>query len=225
MRQTSDELIQQIKEKQSLYSYKSETLEKLKTSQANLQEKLKAYKEDLEEANNMILACKLLLEKLVNSNKASLENFLTFALKKIFTDRNYSIKLNLKEDSKRPGLDLVLVENDIEQNLSDSVGGGILSTLGLLLQIYYIEAFKLSRVMFIDEGLKEISKADPSNLSKDYLSGILDFLKWLSEEKNYIFVVVTHDQDVVSKSDIVYRVSNGEVIKQSERKTFMYGTD
>lgn len=218
MRQTPSELITKVKEKQSLYTYKSESLEKLQASQLELQEKLKCYQDDLEAANNMIFACKLLLEKLVNTNKVNLENFLTFALKKIFTDRNYSIKLNLKEDSKRPGLELVLVENDIEQPLSDSVGGGILSTLGLLLQIYYIEAFNLSRIMFIDEGLKEISKADPTNLSKDYLSGVLDFLKWLSEKKDYTFVIVTHDQDVISKSDIVYRVSNGEVFKQVERK-------
>lgn len=211
-----NEIITKIKEKQQLYKFKTELLNSKLTQEAELKEKIKDLQLEAEKADNIMYACRLLLEKLIFNSKMNLESFLTFALKQIFTDRDYAIKLNLKEESKRPGLEMLLVENGIEQTLTDSVGGGILSTLGLLLQIYYIEAYGLSKVMFIDEGLKEVSKIDTSRAdSKDYLAGILSFLKWLSTEHGYIFVIVTHDTDVVGKADKVYKVYNGTVIEAS----------
>lgn len=208
------ETIEEIKRKKQLYLFKTSNLETLKETQTELHNNIESLRTDLKQHENVIFASKLLLEKAINTGKSKLEDFLTFSIQKIFYDRNYEIRLNLKEDSKKPGLDIVLVENDIEQALTDAVGGGILATLGLLLQIYYIEALGLSKVMFIDEGLKEVSKADSSSSTEDYLSSILDFLKFLSKERSYTFVLVTHDQDVIQKSDIVYRVNAGKVIKQ-----------
>jgi DNA repair exonuclease SbcCD ATPase subunit len=151
-------------------------------------------------------------EKITYQSKVSLENFLTYALQQIFTDRNYEIKFNLKEETKKPGLELMLVENGVEQEITDAVGGGILSTLGLLLQIYYIEKHELNKIMFIDEGLKELSSTKLSESEdKSYLENLLTFIKWLAKEKNYKFILVTHDQKVREFADKVYEVKKGVV--------------
>lgn len=209
------ELIKAIREKQNLYNFKQSQLKDTITSKEKFVKELDSLVKEKEVKDNLLYSCNLLLKKLVHTSKASLESFLTFALNKIFTDRDYEIRLILKEDTKRPSLELTLVENGIEQPILDSVGGGILSTLGLLLQIYYIEVYGLNKTMFIDEGLKEISKIDPDeDNGKDYLSNVLDFLKWLSVERDYTFVIVSHDRDVVDQADKVYKVKAGEIINK-----------
>lgn len=206
------ELIEALKLKANLLKFKEESVNKLNKDKDLLKDQLATKIKERTLKDNLVYSCDLLLKKVVYKSKESLEDFLTFAVKKIFTDRDYEIRLVMKEETKRPGLDLVLVENGIEQVMADSVGGGVLSTIGLLLQIYYIEVYGLNKIMFIDEGLKEISKADPDNEdSKDYLNEVLEFLKWLTVERGYTFVIVTHDTDVLANADRLYKVKNGEV--------------
>lgn len=165
----------------------------------------------LDGINNVLLACKLILEKITYQNKAKIEQFITYALQNIFTDRDYSIELEIKEDVKRPALTIMLVENGIKQDIKDAVGGGIITTLGFLLQIYYLEVYNKNKIMFIDEGLKEISKVDEEQSNVDYLSNLLLFLKWLSDERGYRFVIVTHDDSIRKVANKVYSVKNGDV--------------
>lgn len=206
-------LISKLEAKQVEYKIKSGRLNRVETQIKKLEQDIKEDEPKIDTLDNRIYGCKLLVEKLVGVSKSNLETFLTFAMQKIFTDRNYIIRLDFKEDSKRPALELILEEDGISQEITDAVGGGILSTLGLLLQIYYIEVYGLTKVMFIDEGLKEVSKANPNDPdSKDYLNDILAFLKWMAEERGYTFVIVTHDTSVVDMSDRVYVVKDGQVI-------------
>ena len=92
-------------------------------------------------------------------NKTKLEQFSTYALQSIFTDKDYSIELEIKEDTKNPSITILLVDNEVKQDVRGSVGGGIITVLGFLFQIYYLEVYGLNKIMFIDEGLKEVSKA------------------------------------------------------------------
>lgn len=210
------EVLKNIKEKQASYRYASVRLEELNKSKEDLVNSLSSKESEKVKLESIIYACKLILEKLTYNSKVKLENFLTYALRNIFTDRNYEIKLIMREDTKRPALELTLVEDGIEQEITDAVGGGILSTLGLLLQIYYIEVYNLRRILFIDEGLKEISTGNLSVIgdnkeTTNYLSTVLLFLKWLAKEKDYSFVIVTHDNNVRNFADSIYEVHKGEV--------------
>jgi DNA repair exonuclease SbcCD ATPase subunit len=167
-----------------------------------------------DQLDNLLFTCKLILEKITFNSKHKLEKFLTYAFQNIFVDRHYAIEIALKEDTKKPGLELTLVEDGQKQEITESVGGGIISTLGLLLQIYYIEVYKLNKIMFIDEGLKEVSTDQTAygyeNIN--YLKNIMGFLKWLSNEKQYKFVIVTHDPQIKDFADTFYEVKKGSVI-------------
>lgn len=167
-----------------------------------------------DQLDNLLFTCKLILEKITFNSKHKLEKFLTYAFQNIFVDRHYAIEIALKEDTKKPGLELTLVEDGQKQEITESVGGGIISTLGLLLQIYYIEVYKLNKIMFIDEGLKEVSTDQTAygyeNIN--YLKNIMGFLKWLSNEKQYKFVIVTHDPQIKAFADTFYEVKKGSVI-------------
>ena len=109
-------------------------------------------------------------------------------------------------------LEFTLVEDGIEQGITDAVGGGIISVLGLLSQIYFLELYGLEKVLFIDEGLKEVSGYNSTG-DINYLQNTLSFLKYLAENKGYMFVIITHDTYVKDIADVVYEVESGKVRK------------
>jgi len=214
---TYNDIINAFKEKESLANYKKETLKKYLNDKEQLIKNKEELTDRLEKFDNLMFTCKLIIEKITFNSKHKLEKFLSYAFQNIFTDRHYAIELTLKEDTKKAGLEITLIEGDKRQEITESVGGGIISTLGLLLQIYYIEVYGLNKIMFIDEGLKEVSTGQMINGREDtnYLKNILNFLKWLSEEKQYKFIIVTHDTHVKEFADKIYEVNKGSVTNVS----------
>lgn len=210
-----DSLIDSIRGKRNLKDYKVNTLNEYITDRDNLIKERDSLKDNEVRLDNLLFTCKLILEKITFNSKHKLERFLTYAFQNIFTDRHYAIELVLKEDTKKPGLELTLVEDGKKQEITESVGGGIISTLGLLLQIYYVQVYDINKILFIDEGLKEVSTDQASFESENtnYLKNILGFLKWLASEKDYRFVIVTHDLQVREFADAVYEVKKGSVVK------------
>lgn len=215
---TNSEIIKAFKDVVSLKKYKEDSLKRLIAEKDRLSDKKNDLKDREEQFDNLMYTCKLIIEKITFNSKHKLEKFLTYAFQNIFVDRDYKVELSLKEDTKKAGLELTLVENEVRQEVTESVGGGIITTLGLLLQIYYIEVYGLNKVMFIDEGLKEVSTGQMVNghESVNYLANILNFLKWLSEEKDYRFVIVTHDAQVRAFADKIYEVKEGSVTHVTE---------
>lgn len=218
MRNDARSIIKKIEAKLVEYSVKSKQYSNSLEQKASLIRKKEADEKEISSLEKMEELCKLIIERLTTSSKSKLEEFLTMAVQQIFTDHQYEIQLVFKEDTKKPGLELTLIENGVGQEITDAVGGGIVSTLGLLLQIYYVEAYGLNKILFIDEGLKEISTGsmtqDSDNITIEqvnYLENTLKFLKWLSTEHGYKFVIVTHDNNVRALADKVYEVSGGIV--------------
>ena len=213
---TNLDFLQDIKEKQTLYKYLINEAETKQSDYNTLLHETNELVAVSDALKNILVAVKLILEKITFENKARLELFATNAMQQIFTDKDYSIELEIKEDTKRPAINILLVENGIKQDIKDSVGGGIITTLGLLFQIYYLEVYELNKIIFIDEGLKEVSKTNLNETTVDYLTNLLNFLKALSQERNYKVVVVTHDESVKQIANQVYVVRDGEVNKIKE---------
>lgn len=207
-------LIEQIKDKQKLKRYTEVSLQQDTDSKEKIIKELETVETASKNLENLLFTCKLILEKITFNSKHKLENFLTYAFNNIFTDRNYQIELALKEDTKKPGLELTLIEDGQRQEVTEAVGGGIITTLGLLLQIYYMEVYNINKIMFIDEGLKEVSTDQTvyGHENVNYLKNILNFLKWLAAQKQYRFIIVTHDPQVKEFADTIYEVKKGQVL-------------
>lgn len=205
-------VIESIKEKRSQYKTHQEALNKINLEKDELNKSLTEKLNQKQEYEELIKTIKIILEKLTLTNIVKLEKFLAYGMQQIFTDRHYDIKLLLKEDTKRPGIEIVLLENGKEQEITDSVGGGILSTLGLLAQIYYVEIYGINKIMLIDEGLAAVSKSDEeTSESINYLNNVLMFLKYLASKRGYKFVIVTHETKVQQFADVVYKVNHGQL--------------
>jgi len=206
------QIISSIQQKKNNYEYTEQALKDVIAEKVKLNKTLQTNIDLKQNYQNIIEATKLILERLTSESKIRLEQFVSYGLVQIFPDRAYGFKLILKEDTKKPGINMVLVENGIEQEITDAVGGGIVSTIGLLLQIYYLEVYGLNKIMFMDESLGAISKENEDDIeSISYLNNVLHFLKYLSKNRGYKFVIVTHENKVKDLADSVYNIKMGEV--------------
>lgn len=135
-------------------------------------------------------------------------DLLTYALQTIFYDMDYSIKILLKESRNSKQADIILLSKQedgsiIESPIPDNCGGGITAVIGLVLQVFFISYFKLNKILIIDEGLSQISK--------DYVGPTMKFLKTLSEQREFKFLLISHDAKIIKHADYMFEMVQGNL--------------
>ena len=135
-------------------------------------------------------------------------DLITYALQTIFHDKDYSIKILLKESRNSKQADIILLStnedgNVIESPVPDNCGGGVSAVIGLVLQIFFIQYNKLNKLLVMDEALSQISA--------EYIPTTMKFLKTLSEQRGFKFLLVTHDAKIIKHADTIYRMISGEL--------------
>lgn len=139
-----------------------------------------------------------------------LEQLLTFGLRKIFTDHEYSISIVTADKRGNKCAELVLEEGGYQFPLKDSsVAGGILVTVGFLIQCFYVSNLPIRKVVFLDEAFTQISTA--------YLENFMAFLQELTKQIDLIVVLITHDKRFIPYGDRVYNVKDGVYTLEQER--------
>ena len=152
-----------------------------------------------------------LMKKIIEGKGQSqinhLESLINSALETIFFDRKYFVELQITELRNTNNLKIVLNEitDDgqlLKTDLNDN-GYGVKSIIGFVLQIYYILYYHQYPIMFMDEAMTQ--------LSKQYLPYFKSLINDLAEKYGFIFVLVTHDTDIMNLSDRTYFVDKGKV--------------
>ena len=150
---------------------------------------------------------KKIIEGMSQSQINHLEELLNSALETIFFDRKYFVELQVTELRNTNNLKIILNEitddgqllkTDLEDN-----GYGVKSIIGFILQVYFILYYKQYPIMFMDEAMTQ--------LSKQYLPYFKSLINDLAEKYGFIFVLVTHDRDIMDLSDRTYFVDKGKV--------------
>lgn len=157
---------------------------------------------------NSIEVVKELIDKLSKGHINLVQDMITFALSMIFHDKEYRVEIEVDSTKVDKTAEFFLIEkftNGTERKVSfyDSIGGGILASVGLVCQIFYILYYKCEPILLMDEAL--------SQLSDKYIRGLFDFLKFISKEKGFKFLLITHDCRIVSLADTCYLVENGYI--------------
>jgi len=150
---------------------------------------------------------KKIIEGMSQSQINHLESLINSALETIFFDRKYFVELQITELRNTNNLKIVLNEitDDgqlLKTDLNDN-GYGVKSIIGFVLQIYYILYYHQYPIMFMDEAMTQ--------LSKQYLPYFKSLINDLAEKYGFIFVLVTHDTDIMNLSDRTYFVDKGKV--------------
>ena len=131
-----------------------------------------------------------------------LEKLLTFGLRKIFTDHEYSISIITSDKRNSKCAELVLEEGGYQYPLKDSsVAGGILVTVGFLIQCFYVSNLPIRKIVFLDEAFTQISTA--------YLENFMAFVSELTKQIDLIVVLITHDKRFIPYGNRVYNVKDG----------------
>lgn len=157
---------------------------------------------------------KKIIEGMSQSQINHLEALINSALETIFFDRQYFVELQVTELRNTNNLQILLNEvNDegqlIKTKLEDN-GFGVKSIIGFVLQVYYILYYKQFPILFMDEAM--------TNLSKQYLPYFKSLINDLASKYGFIFVLVTHDRDIMDLSDRTYFVNKGKVELYNEIK-------
>lgn len=155
---------------------------------------------------------KKIIEGMSQSQINHLEELINSSLETIFFDRKYFVELQVTELRNTNNLQIILNEiTDDGQLLKtdlDANGYGVKSIIGWVLQIYFILYYHQYPIMFMDEAMTQ--------LSKQYLPYFKSLINDLAEKYGFIFVLVTHDRDIMDLSDRTYFVEKGNVTLYNE---------
>lgn len=183
------------------------TAKDLKSQYDEKTTQLENEKDSLNVQNFAIDTLKEIMDKLSQEHVEKVVSLLTYALTVIFHDKNYSVEIVTSDKRNVKTADLILVERTedrvIRSEFNDSIGGGILAVVGLVLQIYYCNVLGQSPVLFMDEALSQVSS--------EYISTLMAFIKELAETKNLIIVLISHDERYMNYADKTYMVNDGDV--------------
>lgn len=132
---------------------------------------------------------------------AALERLVTAGIQAIFQDE-ISFHIRPKVRGNQVTMDFVLKNPDgSETDLIGSRGGGLISIIGVVLQIVTIRLMqdKIHQVLVLDEPF--------SHLSAEYVEPCANFLRKLSDDLDVQIIMVTHQPEFLDVADKAYRLT------------------
>ena len=193
----------------SLKSSITNTKRVLSQLKLNYEEKKKEYEEltkksTLQEEGLNLL--KNLIQTMATEHINEVADFINEGLKTIFYDKEYKIEIEIEDKRNLKQANLYLIEKNgddiLKSSLKDSVGGGVLVTIGFLLQVFYIQYHGLSPIIFLDEAFTQ--------LSDKYIIYLKMFIEDLAKRLEFIFVLITHDERLMHNAAKTYEVEGGK---------------
>lgn len=144
----------------------------------------------------------LLVQQYADTTLQQLEHFLSYGVQQVFYDRAYSVSITVTERRGLKNADVYLHEGAAKYPMQNAaVAGGVLVVVGFLLQVFYVLNLDVTKTIFLDEAL--------SNISTQYLDRFFGILAELATATGLALVLVTHDQRFLPYAQRVYRVSEG----------------
>ena len=193
----------------SLKSSITNTKRVLSQLKLNYEEKKKEYEEltkksTLQEEGLNLL--KNLIQTMATEHINEVADFINEGLKTIFYDKEYKIEIEIEDKRNLKQANLYLIEKNgddiLKSSLKDSVGGGVLVTIGFLLQVFSIQYHGLSPIIFLDEAFTQ--------LSDKYIIYLKMFIEDLAKRLEFIFVLITHDERLMHNAAKTYEVEGGK---------------
>lgn len=151
--------------------------------------------------------CKPIIDDIINKFSNSLlrrlEELLTIGLKKIFYDRNYSVQIKVTDKRNSKCVELLLNDNgNLIPVRGANIAGGVLVVIAAIIQMFYIINIPtVSNYLFLDEQFSQIST--------QYVSTFMDFVKTLCDETGLSVVLITHDSKFIQYGDRIYIADKG----------------
>lgn len=202
-----------MKELLEKFNYNLVRFKKLSNTRELYKSKIKRenkYLKELEDKILLIQESRIAYQKTIDlfyeQSIGQLENLINYALKTIFCDRHYRIKISLSDENKKDKSFSFDVINEISgelEDLRDGSGAGMRAIISFVILSYYLISFN-SPYIFADELYSQISQ--------EYVAGFFEFVHRLCEENNLIFVLISHDPRLINYADQIIQVVEGRVV-------------
>ena len=201
-----------MKELLEKFNYNLVRFKKLPDTRELYKSKVKRENKHLKELEDKILliqdsriAYQKTIDLFYEQSIGQLENLINCALKTIFYDRRYRIKISLSDESKKDKSFSFDVVNEVSgelEDLRDGSGAGMRAIISFVILSYYLISFN-SPYIFADELYSQISQ--------EYITGFFEFVHKLCEENNLVFVLISHDPRLINYADQIIQVVEGRV--------------
>lgn len=201
-----------MKELLEKFNYNLVRFKKLPDTRELYKSKVKRENKHLEELEDRILliqdsrvAYQKTIDLFYEQSIGQLENLINWALKTIFYDRHYRIKITLSDESKKDksfSFDVINEAIGELEDLRDGSGAGMRAIISFVILSYYLISFN-SPYIFADELYSQISQ--------EYVAGFFEFVHRLCEENNLVFVLISHDPRLINYADQIVQVVDGRV--------------
>lgn len=145
------------------------------------------------------------------------ESIVTSGLQAVFRNNTLEFKLYYSETKsgtkkKSPEITMAVFYeyggNSVKGDLRNSFGGGLSVVVSTLLRIVFVMFLpdKIRPILFLDEPLRDLSPSyDAGNDSDGYRLRMAEFLQKLSKDTGIQIVLVTHEPEYATLSDIDHR--------------------
>lgn len=172
---------------------------------SRIKEKQSSLKELKTERQALIDTKQVLIDsiKIINSHfKKKIETITSQVVKRVFK-RDIKIEVNFETKSYGVEANIKVIENNIELDPMDDMGGSIIEVISLIIRLVLreISSERLRKTIILDE---------PFNWAGDLIILIGQIIKEFS--KDIQFIILTHDDRLEDIADRIYRI---------ERQDFM----
>lgn len=191
----------------------AEEFDKLRTLRDNLQGKVELLSTEIERDKRAIEGAKSelevseevvdLLTKYASLKedeiKTKIDRVITKGLRAIFPDEDFESRLDFTVKRGQAVAEPKLITGELETNIVDADSGGVANVVGFLYQLLVLALRKprQRQIIFADEPFK--------NLSEEYLEATGEFIRTLTDRLGMQVVLITHQHELKSVADIVYR--------------------
>ena len=205
---------------QSKVQHHKDTALELKSQYESITKQLSSDRSSLLVQETSIKVIKEIIDSLSQEHIQRICDLITYGLKTIFYDRDYQIEVLLGDKRSNKTAELFLVEDKtnsdgtheiIRSSFNDSIGGGVVAVVGVILQIFYLGYLNQAPILFMDESLSQVSS--------EYVPNLMSFIKELARQKGFIFVLVSHDTRIINYADKKYQVEQGVVTEVKAGET------
>lgn len=171
-------------------------IDMLKQERLSLEATLSEYEKSLSNLRESSLAVSKAVEDTHRCLETSIVDVVNRALAVVF-DEPYEMSLKVSQRgtvSKTTQINIVLSKNGVvlEKNLSESVEGGVLAVVSIIMRIAFLLLKQDNRnILLLDEALGSLSRV-PSNTGESNLEKAANMLSKLSEMFGIQMVVISH---------------------------------
>jgi len=136
----------------------------------------------------------------------ALKDTLDTALQFIIFDRDLSAELILEDKRGTKTLNISIRDNDCDEeiDIKEGTGMGIATIISFVLKLYYL-INKDSKILLLDEKY--------SNVSVEYMPKFFEFMCKMTDEKDFIIIIISHDERFTPYVQQVFQVSKGSVTR------------